>query len=93
MKVTFANPPVQVYHKHWFAPTQQLSRKKATANFWTPEEVKDLIAFYNSGLTASEISKHLGRSEGAVAGKVTKMLHDQTLWNLQRKNNGKSKAK
>jgi hypothetical protein len=84
IKVTFKNPPVQVYEKHWHSNKKQLKRKNKIIRFWTDEEIDIAINGYNVGKTAREIGLIIGRSTTAVNHKISILLSNQTLWNLKK---------
>lgn len=48
----------------------KMTNKQGRPSSWTEEEVKDLIKMRENGVTAAEMARRLGRSEGAVSGKL-----------------------
>ena len=53
-----------------------MTQKNGRPSSWTEEEVKDLIVMYENGVRTSEMARRLGRSDGAVSGKIWQ-LRDQ----------------
>ena len=54
----------------------KMTNKQGRPSSWTEEEVKDLIKMRENGATTAEIARRLGRTEGAVSGKLWQ-LRDQ----------------
>ena len=54
----------------------KMTNKQGRPSSWTEEEVKDLIKMRENGVTTAEMARRLGRSEGAVSGKLWQ-LRDQ----------------
>ena len=48
----------------------KMTNKQGRPSSWTREEVKDLIKMRENGVTVAEMARRLGRTEGAVSGKL-----------------------
>lgn len=59
-----------------FVPSEKELRSERTisgVSEWTEVQTKDLIKYWNSGLTSGEISKKLNKTKAAVLGKIDRL--------------------
>ena len=54
-----------------------MSNNRKEARSWSPEEEAQLLALYDSNMTASEIGQQLGRTRAAVYGRLLRFRKQQ----------------
>ena len=66
----------------------KMTNKQGRPSSWTEEEVKDLIKMRENGVTTAEIARGLGRTEGAVSGKLSLLKSQGKIKDDDKASNG-----